>query len=89
MTVASKLSGHRILLTGGAGFLASHLADALVEKNELVLFDTGYEGRPINYSGILSRKNVRAVTGDILDVQQVRRAMRAATRSSTWRRSSG
>ncbi|MBV9946258.1 MAG: NAD-dependent epimerase/dehydratase family protein [Myxococcales bacterium] len=75
MTVASKLSGHRILLTGGAGFLASHLADALVEKNELVLFDTGFEGRPINYSGILSRKNVRAITGDILDAQQVRRAM--------------
>jgi nucleoside-diphosphate-sugar epimerase len=73
MKISSKLSGHRILLTGGAGFIASHLADALVDNNELVLFDTGFEGRPINYGDLLSRKNVRAVTGDILDVQQVRR----------------
>lgn len=73
MKSASKLSGHRILLTGGAGFIASHLADALVENNELVLFDNGFEGRPITYSGLLSHKNVRAVTGDILDAQHVRR----------------
>jgi nucleoside-diphosphate-sugar epimerase len=75
MPIASKLSGHRILLTGGAGFIASHLADAIVEKNELVLFDTGFEGRPINYSRLLSHKNVTTITGDILDVQQVRRAL--------------
>src|SRR5579864_8148036 len=75
MKIKSKLSGHRILLTGGAGFIASHLADALVQENELVLFDTAFEGRPIHYSGLLSHKNVRTIAGDILDSQLVRRAV--------------
>ncbi len=74
MAVASKLSGHRILLTGGAGFLASHLADALVDKNELVLFDTGFERRPLSYSHAAGHKNVRTVTGNILDAKAVRQA---------------
>jgi len=74
MTVPSKLSGHRILLTGGAGFIACHLADSLVEKNELVLFDLGFEHSPAKYGGLLAHKNVRTITGDILDAQQVRQA---------------
>jgi len=74
MTVSSKLSGHRILITGGGGFIASHLAQSLVEKNELVLFDIGFEHSPANYGGLLSHKNVRTITGNILDAQKVRQA---------------
>jgi nucleoside-diphosphate-sugar epimerase len=74
MAVSSKLSGHRILLTGGGGFIASHLADALVDKNELVLFDTGFDGRPVSYCRVLKHKNVSTITGDILDASAVRRA---------------
>ena len=59
MTVVSKPSGHRILITGGAGFIASHLADSLVEKNELILFDTGFDGRAIRYSNLAKHKNVK------------------------------
>jgi nucleoside-diphosphate-sugar epimerase len=74
MAVKSTLSGHRILLTGGAGFIASHVADALVENNELVLFDTGFEGRPVSYCRVLGHKNVQTVVGDILDPGVVRKA---------------
>jgi nucleoside-diphosphate-sugar epimerase len=74
MAITSKLSGHRVLMTGGAGFIATHLADALVDKNELVLFDTGFDRAPIRYSNLLSHKNVRTVVGDILDPRQVRQA---------------
>jgi nucleoside-diphosphate-sugar epimerase len=74
MAVHSKLSGHRILLTGGAGFIASHLADALVDNNDLVLFDNGFEGRPVSRCRVLSHKNVRTITGDVLDANSVRQA---------------
>jgi len=74
MAVVSKLSGHKVLLTGGAGFIASHIADALVDKNELVLFDTGFDGRPISHCRVLGHKNVRTITGDILDAKAVQRA---------------
>jgi nucleoside-diphosphate-sugar epimerase len=68
---ATSLSGHRVLLTGGSGFIATHLAEALAKNNELVLFDTGFEGRPVSFTGLLGRKNVQCVVGDIMDPAQV------------------
>lgn len=35
----AELEGQRILITGGAGFVGSHLADALSERNEVVVVD--------------------------------------------------
>ena len=38
-----------ILLTGGAGFIGSHLVDALIEKsNEIIILDNFSTGRPQN-----------------------------------------
>ncbi len=70
----SRLAGHRILVTGGSGFIASHLAEALVEKNQLVLFDTGFAMRPVGFTSLLGHPNVQAMTGDVMAADQVRRA---------------
>ena len=40
-----KLSGKRICVTGGGGFVGSHLADRLVEDNEVVVADRFGNGR--------------------------------------------
>ena len=40
-----KLSGKRICITGGAGFVGSHLGDRLVEDNEVVVADRFGNGR--------------------------------------------
>ncbi|QLD88447.1 NAD-dependent epimerase/dehydratase family protein [Natronomonas salina] len=40
-----KLSGKRICVTGGGGFVGSHLADRLVEDNEVVVADRFDNGR--------------------------------------------
>jgi len=41
-----NLSGQRILVTGGAGFVGSHLADRLVDDNDVVVVDDCSNGRP-------------------------------------------
>ncbi|MDI6806909.1 MAG: NAD-dependent epimerase/dehydratase family protein [Candidatus Aenigmarchaeota archaeon] len=37
----------RILITGGAGFIGSHIVDLLKEKNEVVVLDNLSAGRKI------------------------------------------
>ena len=70
----TSLSGHRVLITGGAGFIATHLAQALAPRNELVLFDTGFDGRAISFTPLRTHKNVQCVTGDIMDPAQIAKA---------------
>jgi UDP-glucose 4-epimerase len=42
------MDGQRILVTGGAGFIGSNLANHLAESNEVVVIDDGYLGTPEN-----------------------------------------
>jgi UDP-glucose 4-epimerase len=48
----SALEGRRILVTGGAGFIGSHLVERLVERNEVVVLDDLRYGRRENLSGL-------------------------------------
>jgi UDP-glucose 4-epimerase len=41
-----ELTGRRLLVTGGAGLVGSHLAEALVEDNEVVVVDDCSKGDP-------------------------------------------
>ncbi|NPA65090.1 MAG: NAD-dependent epimerase/dehydratase family protein [Epsilonproteobacteria bacterium] len=57
-----------ILLTGGAGFIGSHLADALCEeKHNVVVLDNLSLGRKENISHLLGKEGFEFVEGDILD----------------------
>lgn len=35
----------RVLITGGAGFIGSHLADVLAKKNDVIVFDNFSSGK--------------------------------------------
>lgn len=63
--------GHRILITGGAGFIGTAIAEKIADHNEVVLFDQRFEGMPLSFSDVSRHKNVRTITGDILDVKAV------------------
>lgn len=56
----------KYLITGGAGFIGSHLSDALVARGDsVVVLDNFTTGSKENLSGVAS--SVSVVSGDILD----------------------
>jgi nucleoside-diphosphate-sugar epimerase len=63
--------GQRILITGGAGFIGTALAERLVEENEVVILDQCFENTPLSYTDLQDSPRVQCVKGDILDTALV------------------
>ena len=72
----------RSLVTGGAGFIGSHLADRLLARTdeELLLFDDFSSGSRANVEHLLDEPRVEIREGDIRDEEQVDRAVGEADR---------
>ncbi|MDI6807403.1 MAG: SDR family NAD(P)-dependent oxidoreductase [Candidatus Eisenbacteria bacterium] len=72
-----KLSGKRILLTGGGGFIGSHLAEKLVKEGAKVRVFLRYTSRGergfLSDSGLEDR--VEIIHGDLKDSDAVKKAM--------------
>ena len=57
---------HRILVTGGAGFLGSHLCDRLVERGDDVLcVDNFYTGSKRNVAQLVNKPNFELMRHDV------------------------
>ena len=61
-----KLGEKRILITGGAGFIGSHLVDAL-SSHDVVVLDDFSTGHRRNLAQHETRSNIRIVEGDLRD----------------------
>ena len=70
-----KFEGARVFITGGAGFVGSHLADRVLEAGaaSIVILDDLVRGRRENLSGALATKRVEFVVGDICNAALVDR----------------
>ncbi len=64
-----------VFVVGGAGFIGSHLVDALVSDHEVTVFDDFSVGRREFLSGALATGRLRILEGDARSVEQVRRAL--------------
>ncbi len=70
----------KIVITGGAGFIGSHIAEALVQDHEVVIVDNlddyySPELKRQNLDMLLANPNVRFIEGDITNLDLVRRVI--------------
>ncbi|MGE4635880.1 MAG: UDP-glucuronic acid decarboxylase family protein [Arenicellales bacterium] len=72
-----KSSSQTILVTGGAGFVGSHLCDRLVEQgNDVICLDNFFTGDKRNISHLFGRSNFELVRHDVtfplyVEVEQI------------------
>lgn len=75
-----NLEGSKILVTGGAGFIGSHLTEALLAMGAQITiyddFDRFYEGKEENLAAVSKDPNCSVVRGDVLDAEMLDRVMR-------------
>lgn len=64
-----QLTNARVLITGGAGLIGSHIADLLIHEGvaEIILLDNLTRGSRENVASALKRSSVSLVEGDIRD----------------------
>ncbi len=67
------IEGKKILITGGAGFIGSYIADALVQNKaeKVIILDNFVRGREENLEWAKKNGNVQVVHGDIRDAALV------------------
>ena len=85
MPQVSDLNKNPILVTGGAGFIGSHLVDALISQGESVLvLDDLSTGSSKNLEHLLGSPNIKIITGSVLDdnLEQVIKSF--PSRRSSW-----
>ena len=68
------LSGKRICITGGAGFIGSHLTERLVERNEVVVYDNLHRNA-LQFAHLEGHRNLTFVKGDVMDLEATTRAI--------------
>ena len=72
------LTGKRIVVTGGAGFIGTTLARRLVDENEIVAIDNLHRDT-LGGTALADHPNFSFVQGDILDAESLTDVVRGAT----------
>ncbi len=62
----------KIFVTGGAGFIGSHLVDKLVSYNhKIIVFDNLFRGKRENIEQLIQTKTIRFIESDIRDIDSI------------------
>ena len=70
-----SLAGKRVLVTGGAGFIGSHLVESMVKQGaEVTIYDNFSSGLEENIATV--RDQIQIIDGDILDYERLAPAFR-------------
>ncbi|OAA25102.1 UDP-glucose 4-epimerase [Frankia sp. EI5c] len=73
----TDIAGRRVLITGGAGLIGSHITDQLIPLGpaEIVILDNFTRGRRENLAEALRTGPVTVIEGDVRDAETVAKAM--------------
>ncbi len=67
----------RVLVTGGAGFIGSHLVDELIKAgNQVVVYDNLSSGKLDFLESAISTGNLEFINGDLLKIESLNDAMK-------------
>ena len=69
------IAGKKILITGGAGFIANTLIKNLVKENQITVYDN-FLRDTLTSSGYADHPNINIVRGDVLDINSLTSAMK-------------
>lgn len=64
------------MVTGGAGFIGSHLVDALVPNNQVTVIDNLSSGKLDNIQHLLENGSINFIQSDITDIEQMKQIIR-------------
>ncbi len=70
----------KALVTGGAGFIGSHIVDELVRRgNDVIVYDNLSTGQAGHLEQAVGTGRVKLIEADILDAQMLRKSMEGAS----------
>jgi nucleoside-diphosphate-sugar epimerase len=67
------ITGKKILITGGAGFIGVNLIERLIDHNKVVIYDN-FHRNALRYAAFSKHKNLTVVKGDVLDLKALSKA---------------
>ena len=65
-----SLDGENLLITGGAGFIGSHLCDELIQKNNVKVLDNFSTGKKSNLDLCIQNKKLELIDDDLKNKNQ-------------------
>lgn len=66
-TEPPSFAGHKVLVTGGGGFIGSALTERLVANNQVTLYDRSFHDNAVALSRAWKHPSLRLVKGSVLD----------------------
>lgn len=70
-----EIKNKKILITGGAGFIGTTLAERLIKDNHVVILDN-FHRDALTPSGLKDHPNLTVIKGSVLDTQKIASAMK-------------